>query len=103
MGSAMTSKPIPKTLTLTGNGNVADKDTGTEYLSKLHGYDSQDQPTIAELVRRYNAHEEMLTALSLLVYVVGHNSCTDGHTPNGFVVALDRGRAVLRALGQKDV
>ena len=39
--------------------------------------------------------EEVLGALGRCVYVIGHNSCTDGNQPNGFVVALEHGRNAL--------
>jgi hypothetical protein len=44
---------------------------------------------------RRAADSAVRTALEILVEVVGHNDCTDGRTPNGFVVALDRGRRAL--------
>ena len=39
--------------------------------------------------------DELRAALEVMENVVGHNSCTDGKTPNGFTVALDRARSVL--------
>jgi hypothetical protein len=42
---------------------------------------------------------ELQSALEVITNVVGHNSCTDGRTPNGFVIALDKARAILKKLG----
>ncbi len=38
---------------------------------------------------------ELLEALEVCAHVIGHNSCTDGRTPNGFAVALDKARAAI--------
>ena len=67
------TKPIPKTLTLTAAGNVADSGTGTEYLRKLHGYDSQDEPTIAEMVRRHNNAGKLAAALRDVLDIITSN------------------------------
>lgn len=38
---------------------------------------------------------ELLAALEVCAHVIGHNDCSDGRTPNGFAVALDRARAAI--------
>lgn len=38
---------------------------------------------------------ELLAALMRCSEVIGHNSCSDGKTPNGFVVALEEARAAI--------
>ena len=40
----------------------------------------------------------LIEALKRCVYVIGHNACTTGTTPNGFVVALNFGRRTLAIL-----
>lgn len=50
------------------------------------------------IVCAVNNHEALVEALELIVNVVGHNSCTDGRTPNGFVVALEHGRKALKGI-----
>ena len=46
----------------------------------------------------FEQRDELLEALERCAHVIGHNDCTDGKTPNGFAVALDRARAVISAL-----
>ena len=47
------------------------------------------------IARACNLHEELLAALYLCEEVIGNNSCSDGHTPNGFVVALEQARDAI--------
>lgn len=41
------------------------------------------------------AAPELFSALEVCAEVIGHNSCTDGRTPNGFVIALEKARAAI--------
>jgi hypothetical protein len=41
-------------------------------------------------------YDTVRTALEVITHVVGHNDCSDGRTPNGFAVALDRARTALQ-------
>ena len=45
---------------------------------------------------------EAMAAFEIITHLVGHNSCSDGRTPNGFAVALDNARAALAHLRQKE-
>ena len=47
------------------------------------------------------ATNELQSALERITHVVGHNSCSDGKTPNGFAVALDQARTALNHVGVK--
>jgi hypothetical protein len=49
-----------------------------------------------EMERLRDQRDEALTALGVCEHIIGHNSCTDGKTPNGFVVALELARTTLR-------
>lgn len=53
------------------------------------------------IVDACNNHESLVTALEVITHVVGHNSCSDGRQPNGFVVALDRARTALKRLREE--
>jgi hypothetical protein len=65
----------------------------------LNAHTSKDDANF--IVKACNNHDSLVAALESITNVVGHNSCTDGKTPNGFVIALDKARAALAKLEAK--
>ena len=53
------------------------------------------------MVHAANLHDELLSALERCAEVIGHNSCSDGRTPNGFVIALDHARAAIQKANEQ--
>lgn len=52
-------------------------------------------PEITAAREKAGHYDTLRTALEVITHVVGHNDCSDGRTPNGFVVALEKARSAL--------
>lgn len=53
-------------------------------------------PEIVAAKEKAAHYDTVRTALEVITHVVGHNDCSDGQTPNGFVVALEKARSALQ-------
>jgi len=63
---------LPDKLKLTATGVTNDK--GVHVIDRLHGWVKEDAPTVAEMVRRYNAHAEMVEALDKAINELTHGA-----------------------------
>jgi hypothetical protein len=53
-------------------------------------------PDIVAAKEKAEHYDTVRTALEVITHVVGHNDCSDGKSPNGFVVALEKARSALK-------